>query len=336
MKILVTGASGYLGGTIVNEALEQEHDVKAFGRSEKHDTNFPPSVEYIQGDLLNPSSIKKALSGCDAVIHSAGLVSIWEKDPTVFHQINVVGTANLLRAACDQENMRVIYTSSFFALGPTEEKPANERWNNTKNYPTTEYAKSKTIALKHVQERIQQGNNIIIVYPCLIYGPGKDTQGNHITKMIRDYVNRKLPGFPKPGTYRWTYSYVNDVAKGHLLALEKGNTGEGYILGGEDAPLIEFFQILESLTGIKRPKRRIPLGLLKKVAWVEELRAQISKNYVPKFTRDMIEVYKHHWRYSSNKAIVELGYTRTPLKMGIVKTLEYLGVPIQEDPTTKP
>ncbi len=333
MKILITGANGYLGGAILNEAVSQGYSVRAFGRSVPEQTNLPENVEYFQGDLMDVSSIKTALKDCDAVIHSAGLVSIWEKDPNNFHQVNVVGAANLLRAACDQENMKVVYTSSFFALGPTTNRPADESWNNTQNYQPTEYAKSKAQALKHVNEWIQKGYDVVKVYPVLVYGPGKATQGNHITKMIEDYTNKKIPGIPGPGAYRWTYSYIDDVAKGHLLALEKGKKGNGYILGGEDASLIEFFQILESLTGVKRPKRKIPLSILKGYAFIEELRANLSSSYIPKLTRDVVEVYKHHWRYSSNKAIVELGYTRTPLKMGVYKTLVSLGITPKEEPT---
>ncbi|RJP26458.1 MAG: NAD-dependent epimerase/dehydratase family protein [Candidatus Omnitrophota bacterium] len=331
MKILITGATGYLGAAIVCEALDRGYAVKALGRIPRDQTTIPASVEYVQGDILDVSSLKKAVSGCEAVIHSAGLVSIWEKDPTRFHQINVVGTENLLRAACDQNHLRIVYTSSFFALGPTQERPVNESWNNTHLYKATEYATSKTIALKHVKERLLQGDDIVIAYPCLIYGPGKATQGNHITKMIDDFVHRRLPGVPKPGTYRWTYSYVDDVARGHLLALEKGKKGEGYIFGGEDASLLEFLELLEQLTGVKRPRRRIPLSLLKGVAWFEELRANLSNTHLPKITKDVVEVYNHHWRYSSNKAIVELGYTRTPLKMGLIKTLESLGFTVKED-----
>ena len=152
--------------------------------------------------------------------------------------------------------------------------------------------------------------------------------------MIADFVHRRVPGILGTGEKRWTFSYVQDVARGHLLALEKGEAGEGYILGGEDASLVEFLELLEGITGVKRPRRRIPFAAAKALAWVEEARARWSNDYLPRLTREVVEVYKYHWRYSSQKAITQLGYTRTPLKAGILKTLASLGLAPPEERNT--
>jgi len=325
MKILITGGSGYLGGVIVDAAIRKGHQVRVLYRSVPENTSYGDQWEPCCGDLLDIKSLLQAVEGCDAVIHCAGLVSIWRRNPFDFYQVNVQGTSNLLRAVREKKIGRVVYTSSFFALGPTNPTPADENWSNLTDFYPTDYARSKADADRKVLEWIGNGSDGVMVYPVLIYGPGKSTQGNHITQMIDDYLHRRIPGIPGKGDRRWTYSYIADVAQGHLAALEKGRSGERYILGGEDATLVELFELLESLTGIKRPRRRIPFSVAKGIAWVEELRAHWFKNYVPKLTRPMVEVYKYHWRYSSQKAMAELGYTRTPLKMGLIKTLESLG-----------
>ncbi len=325
MKIFITGATGYLGQKIVQHAVEQGHHVRALCRT------IPDiqqqNVEYIQGDILDRKSYKEEMEGCDALIHSAGLVSIWQRDPEDFRRVNLEGTRYVLETASRVGIDRMVYTSSFFALGPTDEKPANEEWigHPRQGYKPTPYALSKYETDRWVRSWAQEGHGVVTVYPALIYGPGKETQGNHITKMIEDYVKRKLPGIPGTGTKRWTFSYIDDVAKGHLLALEKGKVGHRYILGGEDASLLEFFEILQSVSHIKPPRLKVPYSMLRVIGNLEVMRARMSRRYIPKVTPDVVDVYKQNWRYSSHKAITELGYTRTPLKIGIIKTLEDFG-----------
>jgi NAD+-dependent farnesol dehydrogenase len=325
MKIFITGATGYLGGKILRVAHEQGHSIRALCRQAPEAGSLPDDIEIALGDLSQPDALVEAMQGCDALIHTAGLVSIWQRDPQDFHRVNVDGTENLLEAARNAGVGRVVYTSSFFALGPTDDRAADESWNNPDESCMTEYARSKTIALQRVREQIANGMDIIPLYPVLIYGPGKATQGNFITKMVDDFLHRRIPGVLGGGNGRWTYSYVDDVAKGHLLALEKGRRGESYILGGEDASLNELLDLLHELTGVKRPNMKIPNPLAKGMAWVEELRARMSSNYLPKLTCEVVDVYKHNWRYSSHKAITELGYSRTPLKAGLVNILDSLG-----------
>jgi len=325
MKIFITGATGYLGGKILRFAHEQGHNIRVLCRQAPEAGILPDNVEITLGDLSQPDALVEAMQGCDALIHTAGLVSIWQRDPQNFHRVNVDGTVNLLKAAREAGVKRIIYTSSFFALGPTDEHPADESWNNPDESCMTEYARSKTIALQRVREQIANGMDIIPLYPVLIYGPGKATQGNYITKIVDDFLHRRIPGVLGGGNGRWTYSYVDDVAKGHLLALENGRKGESYILGGEDASLNELLDLLHELTGVKRPNMKIPNTLAKGVAWIEELRARASRNYIPKLTVEVVDVYKRNWRYSSNKAITELGYCRTPLKVGLYSILNSLG-----------
>ncbi len=331
MKILITGATGYLGGAIVQEAVNQGYEVRGLCRHAPETERFPNEAEVIRGDITNYESIVNAVRGCDAVIHSAAKVSIWEPSPEIFYKINVQGTENVIKAAIQENVKRIVYTSSFFALGPTTETPADENWFNEEIPPHTEYARSKRQAERNVREWIKQGHDIVTLYPVLIYGPGKLTQGNNISQMLQEFCQRKIPGTLGPGDKRWTFSYIDDVVQGHLLALQKAPKAERYLLGGEEATLIELFAMLEEITGIKAPRRQLPLWLGKTVGWIEEMRARLFKNHVPKLTRDVVDVYQCHWRFSSQKAISQLSYMRTPLKMGLHKTLESMGLAPAEE-----
>ncbi len=334
MKLLITGASGYLGAAILHEALAEGYRIRVLLRPESDRSQIPDEVEIIQGNLLDSHSLHQAMKGCGAVIHSAGLVSIWRRNPNDFYQTNVLGTVNILRAARDEKVARVVYTSSFFALGPTRERPADETWSNHLTLPPTEYARSKTEADKRVMNWVEEGNNAVLLYPVFLYGPGKSEKGNCVSTLLEDYINRRIPGVIYGGNKRWTYSYLQDVARGHILALEKGRTGEKYILGGEDATLRELFDIVKDITGVERSRGRRTSRFLNQYAWLEETKARFFKQYTPKMTRESLGVYRHHWRYSSQKAIGELGYIRTPLKVGIIKTLESLGLAPKEDRST--
>lgn len=327
MKIFMTGATGYLGERIVHYALKQGHEVRALCRNAPMKCDRNNAIEYVNGDLLNTASYKDAMHGCDALIHTAGLVSIWQRDASDFRRMNVEGTRGIMQTAAQCGVKRMIHTSSFFALGPTTGKPVYEDWqnHNCTGYKPTHYAQSKHEADRWLRGWVKDGHDVISLYPALIYGPGKATQGNHITKMMDDFIHRRLPGIPGSGTFRWTFSYVEDVAKGHIQALENGRAGEKYILGGEDATLLELFEILELVTQLKSPRLKIPFSLLRMIGYIERWRARMSSNYIPKLTPDTVDVYQQHWRYSSQKAISEIGYTRTPLKIGIIKTVESLG-----------
>jgi NAD+-dependent farnesol dehydrogenase len=332
-KILITGGTGYLGGRIVSHALEQGHDVRVLCRNQPTPGLFPSAVEIVLGNICDRDSLTKAMENCETVIHSAALVSIWQKDLHQFDLINVQGTDALLDCAFSAGIHRVVYTSSFFALGPTGEKPETESWDNTSASLPTEYARSKAKARVLVQQWVERGHDIVSVYPGIIYGPGKATQGNYITKLIADYVHRKIPGRIGKGDKRMTFSYVDDVARGHIQALEKGQPGEGYILGGEDATLCSLFEMLHDITGVTPPRITIPYMAAKGLAMVEELRSRVVPGYLPLLTRESLEVYFQHWRYSSQKAMTELGYTRLPIKIGLLNTLESLGL-AREDRST--
>lgn len=333
MKVLLTGATGYLGEAIAREGAARGHEVRGLCRAIPEAQQRIAHVEYVAGDLLEPGSIRAACDGCDAVIHCAGLVSIWRPNPNDFYRINIDAARDLIQTAFGQGAQRVVYTSSFFALGPTDATLADETWLNDRIEPPTHYARSKTAADRIVRAMMEQGRNLVTVYPGVIYGPGRRTQGNHITKLIENFCQRKIPGVIGPADRRWTFSYIDDVAQGHWLALEQGRAGERYILGGQDASQLELYAMLAELSGAPAPHWQIPAAFACLVALVEEGKARLL-GATPRLTRESLRAYSHHWRFTSHKAVTELGYTRTPLKIGLQKTLDALGYAPPEDRST--
>ncbi|MBZ0257466.1 NAD-dependent epimerase/dehydratase family protein [bacterium] len=324
MKVLLTGVTGYLGEAIAREGVSRGHEVRGLCRTPPDDDARIAKVEYVAGDLLDPGAVRDACADCDAVIHSAGLVSIWRRDPRDFDRVNIDATRNLFDAAWSQGAKRIVYTSSFFALGPTDATLADEDWLNDRVEPPTQYARSKTAAERIARSLMEQGRDLVTVYPAVIYGPGKRTEGNHVSMMIGQFCQRKIPGVIGTADRRWTFSYIDDVAQGHWLALEKGRAGERYILGGQDATQQELFDMLADLTGTTAPRWNIPSAFAYMVALYEEAKANLF-GAAPKLTRESLRAYTYNWRFTSHKAVTELGYTRTPLKIGLQKTLDALG-----------
>ncbi|MCX7919700.1 MAG: SDR family oxidoreductase [bacterium] len=329
--ILVTGATGFLGKNLATELRRRNEPVRAFVRSRKSEASCALKelgIELAEGDITDEISLTKAVAGCQYVLHTAALVKTWVRDRVQFDRVNVEGLGNVLTCATRAGVQKIIYTSSFIALGPTDGVVADENYISPHRLTIStafhnDYERTKYLADQLARKYANEGYPVVILYPGVIYGPGEMTQGNIVVNLIQQYLNRKLPGLLGDGSKQWNYVYVDDVVTGHILALEKAPLGARYILGGENASIQTFISLLESLSNIPAPKRHIPYWLAKFVAGCEEVYARFS-NRIPQNTRGTIEIYKHDWTYTSAKAEQELGYTHIPLKEGLVKTLAWL------------
>jgi farnesol dehydrogenase len=162
-----------------------------------------------------------------------------------------------------------------------------------------------------------------MVYPGVVYGPGEMTDANLVVNMIADHLHGRLPGIVGPGDRRWSYAFVDDVARGHLLALERGGRGQRYFLCGENATLSELFAKLQELTGRPAPSRHIPYAAATALGGLMFLWAELT-GHPPELTHREVGVFREHWAYSSAKAERELGYEVTPLVEGLRRTVEWL------------
>lgn len=325
MKILLTGATGFLGRRIAAE-LAPRHELRLLVRRGSSRERFPEGVEFAEGDVTDRASLVRAAAGRDTVIHGAALVKILAPRED-FDRVNVGGLDNVLAAAEAAGTVeRLVYVSSFMALGPTEsaaggtlDESADVRdraWIN-------DYERTKALADRRARLAIEEGAPVTIVYPGVIYGPGELTEGNIVVRHVLDLAHRRLPALLGRPERRWNYVFVDDVARGVALALERGRPGGRYVLGGENVTLEEFYAQVERLTGVPVPKRRLPDGVARAAGAVQKAWARL-RGGTPQLTPDLVEVYRHDWAYSSARAQAELGYRPRPLAEGLAATVEWL------------
>ncbi|XP_022982268.1 uncharacterized protein LOC111481147 [Cucurbita maxima] len=327
MKVLVTGASGYLGGRLCHALLNRGFSVRALVRptsdlsSLPHD---PSALELVYGDVTNYQSLLDAFSGCHIVFHAAALVEPWIPDPSKFISVNVRGLKNVLQAVTETKTIeKIIYTSSFFALGSTDGYVADENQVHHEKFFCTEYEKSKAIADKIALQAASEGVPIVPVYPGVIYGSGKLTAGNVIARMLIERFNWRLPGYIGQGTDRYSFSHVDDVVEGHIAAMQKGRVGERYLLTGENASFVDVFDTAAAITGTRRPMFNIPLWLIEAYGWVSVYISRITGK-LPLISPPVVSVLRHQWAYSCEKAKEELDYNPRSLKEGLEEMVPWL------------
>ena len=321
MRVLLTGGTGFLGKHVARALADAGHELRLLARASSNQDGLPRG-EIVSGDVTDADALLRGAQGCEAVVHMAGLVKSWVPDPERFDAVNLGGFRNAL-AAARAAKARLLYTSSFIAIGPTAEQPADETRVHACDTFRNHYERTKAMADRMACEAAAAGDDIVMVYPGVVYGPGEMTDANLIVKMIADHLHGRMPGIIGPGDRRWSYVYVEDVARGHALALERGARGQRYFLCGENATLGELFAKLHELTGVKAPTRHIPYAAATALGGLMYLWAELT-GHPPQLTHREVGVFREHWSYSSAKAERELGYRVTPLLDGLRKTVEWL------------
>lgn len=318
MRVLLTGGTGFLGGRVGRALMEAGHGVVALVRPGSP-RKAPEGAEVAEGDVTDAASVREAARGCDAALHAAALVKNWARDPGMFDAINVGGLKNVLASGVP----RVIYTSSFIALGPTDGAVADESWTLSGRRPHNDYERTKALALEEARRAARGGANVVTLFPGVVYGPGVLTDGGLVTKTIRDFMERKIPGILGAGDRRICYAYIDDVARGHVLAVDKARAGEEFILGGENRTLMELLGLLQEITGTAAPARKIPYAVAGFAGWLQRMRANLTGKE-PEITDEVVAIYKREWAYDSGRAEAGLGYTITPLEEGLRRTVAWL------------
>src|SRR5262249_51914624 len=218
---------------------------------------------------------------------------------------------------------RLVYTSSFMAVGPAGPVPADESQVHPKTGFRNPYERTKAEADAVAREAAAAGQDVVVLYPRVVYGPGDMTEGNLVARLVSDHLRGKLPALVGPGDRLWSYSYVTDVADGHAAALAKGRPGERYFLCGENATLLQLFDHVRDLTGKAPPRLHLPFAAASVLGRAMWLWAELT-GLPPQMTHGEVGVFREHWAYSSAKAERELGYRSRPLKDGIRATVEWL------------
>jgi NAD+-dependent farnesol dehydrogenase len=307
MRVLITGATGYLGRALVSAFQAGGHATVAFSR---HASGSGVAGETVDGDVRDGAALSRAAAGCEAICHAAALVGVWRRRRADFDEINVDGLRRVLEAARAAGTARIVYTSSFLALPPTgATRPG--RWND--------YQRTKVLADELAARAVDGGAPLIRVYPGVIYGPGVSTEGNLVGTMVADHLAGRLPGVV--GADRvWSFAWIEEVARAHVAALLQGRPGGQYRLGGENAPQMRVFELVRELTGRRLP-RRVPAALAAVMGAIEELRAAVTGR-PPLLTAGTVEVLTRDWAMDSTVAVRELGYRIMPLREGITRVVQ--------------
>ncbi len=318
-KIFVTGATGFVGANLVRLLREKQYQVKVLARSNSDLTNLKNlDVEIVQGSL-NDRDLASKMSDCDYLFHVAALYSLWQKDCDLLHQSNVLGTKNILQQALKAGIKRTVYTSSVAAIGVNkEQKLTDENYQSPVEKLIGNYKKSKYYAEQEVDKAIAVGQDIVIVNPTTPIG-AYDIKPTPTGEIILRFLTGNMPAFVNTGL---NFIDVQDVAKGHLLALEKGKTGERYILGNQNMSLQEFLIELAHITGKKAPTIQLPLWIPLTVAFADEyVLSKLGKT--PSVAVEAVKMSGQYMYYDSTKAVKELGLPQTDIKKAIADAVRW-------------
>jgi nucleoside-diphosphate-sugar epimerase len=324
-KIFVTGATGFIGTKLVNELVKQGHTVHALTRTTSNRDGLDHErIKLVTGDIMNADSLSEGMRDCSQVYHLAAYAKNWAPDPKVFFDQNVTGMKNVFSAAGKAGVQKVVWTSTIVTLGPTAPGVTGDEYmpRTTEKY-YTEYEETKAIAEKEALRMAKEGFPVVIVNPTRVYGPGKLTEGNSVSLMIDQYDSGKMPILLNKGINIGNYVLVDDLVRGHILAMEKGTAGERYIIGGENASLKHFFELVDEISGKKHIQFNLPPKVGLAYGGIQKFAAKTLGIY-PQITTGWVDTFLQDWKYSCAKAERELGYKYTPLKEGIRLTYEWI------------
>src|SRR6266581_4029657 len=262
MDALVTGGTGFVGANLVRELLADGRSVRVLARKggDRRALEGCP-VEVVEGDLLDPASIRAAVRGVRRVYHVAADYRLWAPDPRALYRANVDGTRHVLEAACEAGAERIVYTSTVGAVGiPEDGTPGDETTPTSLHDMVGAYKASKFLAERVAQELAARGAPVVTVNPSAPVGHW-DVKPTPTGQMVVDFLKGKMVGSVDTGL---NVVHVSDVARGHILAAERGRVGQKYVLGHRNMPLIDIFRALAAITGVRAPRFRVPYG----VAWL--------------------------------------------------------------------
>ena len=317
--VLVTGAAGFVGAAVARALTAAGYGVRALVRPTSPRANLDGFAgEIVAGDLMDRASLDTALTDCAGLVHVAADYRLWSRDPEEIVRNNREGTRHVMQAALAAGVARIVHTSSVATLG-LDRVPADETAPLTPGGAIGAYKRSKVVAERLVEAMTRdEGLPAVIVNPSTPVGPG-DVRPTPTGRIVVEAACGRMPAFVDTGL---NLVHVDDVARGHVLAFERGRIGERYILGGQDATLAELLAVIAAAAGRRAPTLRLPRLPLFPLAWGAELAARVTGRE-PMLTADALRMAGHRMWFTSAKAERELGYTARPYAQAIGEALAW-------------
>lgn len=329
MPTLVTGASGFVGSAVLRHLIEAGHEVRALVRpgSDRRNLADLAGVTVVEGDLTDAASLRTAVRGCEYLFHVAADYRLWIPEPEVIYRINVQGTRDLIEAATEAGVKRIVYTSSVATLGLNPDRtPADEETPVSLEDMVGHYKRSKYLAEREVEQLVRErGAPVVTVNPSTPVGP-RDIKPTPTGRIFADMLRGRMPAYVDTGL---NIVHVDDVATGHLLAFERGDIGERYILGGENMTLRELLEAIARAGNVKPPRIHVPHGVVLPVAWVAEQWARLTGT-TPLVCLDEIRMARKFMYFSSAKAGDRLGYRPRPAAEAIADAVNWFRKQLQD------
>jgi dihydroflavonol-4-reductase len=321
MKAFITGATGFVGSHVARALAAEGAELRLLVRSTSRTDNIADlNAEVARGDLRDPASLRKAMSGCEFVFHVAADYRLWVRDPEQMYRANVEGTRAVIEAAQAGGVRRVIHTSSVATMGFTSEGHiATEETPVSLKDMVGHYKRSKFMAEQAALEAGRKGANVVVVNPSTPVGE-YDIKPTPTGRIIVDFLKRKFPAYVDTGL---NLADVKEVARGHLLAMEKARPGERYILGGENLTLKQILDRLAAITGLPAPKMKVPHGVAMGFAVLDQLFTGMIRGQEPRATVDAVRMGRKKMFASSAKAERELGYQVLPVEDALRRAVEW-------------
>ena len=324
MKVFVTGATGYVGHQLALKLASQNFEIHALVRDLNSD-KIPrhKKIKPFKGNICEYESVKNAIRNCDYVFHAAAFTDLKCKKIDKFYNTNVVGTKNVLEASLEENVKKVIYTSTLSTFGPalyhvpiTENQPRIASYSN-------DYELTKSMSEEVVSEYVKKGLSCTILSLTRVYGPGLKTYSNGVNTMISKIIKDKFLFVPSKLNIEANYVFIDDVVNAQILAIEKGKTGEKYIIGGENSNYKTLFQTIKEFSKSKIKIIQIDYNLVKNsIAFLNNLNSIFGRSFL--LTPKVLDSLFTNRSASSQKAISTLNYKRTSLNVGLKQTINYL------------
>lgn len=322
-RAVVTGAGGFVGSAVVRALRDAGHAVRAAVRPGGDRRNLAGlDVEVVEADVRDPAAIGAAVRGAELVFHLAAVYRFWAPDPRVFAEVNVRGTQNVLVAARAAGCARVVYTGTVGTLGigtGPEAAPASEDSVADVSHLFGHYKRTKYVAEHEVLRAAAGGLPVVLVQPTTPVGP-RDFVPTPTGRIVRDFLDGRLPAYVDT----WLNVVdVDDVARGHLLAAERGQPGRSYVLGGENRTLRELLLLLAEVTGLSPPRVRVPLPLLVPAAHVSELVQGRLLRREPFVPLEATRMARTRMAFDDSRAREELGHSSRPARQALARAAEW-------------